>query len=86
MKNNFVHNYPQTSTKITLMNQNQAYSCFFVPETVSFYKLMTDDELDVWKHLSCIVEVDLENPEDLHNLHNDYPLPPERVKMGNVEN
>ena len=24
-------------------------------------------------------------PEDLHNLHNDYPLAPEHVKMGNVE-
>ena len=29
--------------------------------------------------------VDLEYPEDLHNLHNDYPLAPERVKMRNVE-
>ena len=27
----------------------------------------------------------LEYPKDLHNLHNDYPLAPERVKMGNVE-
>ena len=46
---------------------------------------MTDDELDDWKHLSCILEVDLEYPEDLHDLHNDYPLAPERVKFGNVE-
>ena len=34
---------------------------------------------------SCILEVDLEYPEDLHNLHNDYPLVPECVKIGNVE-
>ena len=46
---------------------------------------MTDDELDDWKHLSCILEIDLEYPEHLHNLHNDYPLAPERVKIGNVE-
>ena len=46
---------------------------------------MTDDELDDWKHLSCILEVDLDYPEDLHNLHNDYPLSLERVKIGNVE-
>ena len=24
-------------------------------------------------------------PEDLHDLHNDYPLAPERIKIGNVE-
>ena len=47
---------------------------------------MTDDELDDWKHLSCFREVDLEYPEDLHNLYNDYPLAPDGVKIGNIEN
>ena len=42
---------------------------------------MTGDKLDDWKHLSCILEVDLEYPEDLHDLHNDYPLAPEHVKL-----
>ena len=46
---------------------------------------MTDDELDDWEHLSCILEVDLEYPEQLHNLHNDYPLDSECAKIGNVE-
>ena len=46
---------------------------------------MTDNELDDWKHLSCFLEVDLEYPEDLHNLHNDYPLAPERIKIRSVE-
>ena len=32
------------------------------------FKLMTDDELDDWELLSCILEVDLEYPEELHNL------------------
>ena len=41
--------------------------------------------IDDWKHLSCILDVDLEYPEDLHNLHNDYPLATEIVKMGNAE-
>ena len=47
---------------------------------MSVLKWMTDDELDDWEHLSCILEVDVEYPEDLHNLHNDYHLAPERVK------
>ena len=32
-----------------------------------------------------MLEVDLNYQEDLHNLHNDYPLAPKRVKNGNVE-
>ena len=46
---------------------------------------MTDNELDDWKHLSCFLEVDLEHPEDLLGLHNDYPLAPERIKIRNVD-
>ena len=55
------------------------------PLTTSGFERMTDDEIDGWKHLRCIVDVDLEYPADLHNLHNDYPLALERVRMGNVE-
>ena len=46
---------------------------------------MTDNELGDWKHLSCFIEVDLKYPEDLHNLHNDYPLARERITIGNVD-
>ena len=48
-------------------------------KTTSGFKGMADDELDDWKHLSCILE------EHLHDLHNDYYVAPERVKIGNVE-
>ena len=48
----------------------------------SGFEWMTDDELDDWKHLSCFLEVDLEYPENFHDLHNDYPLAPERIKIG----
>ena len=51
----------------------------------SGFKWMTDDERDDWKNLSCILEVDLDYPKYLYNLHNDYLLAPERVKIGNVE-
>ena len=42
---------------------------------------MADNELDYWEHLSCILEVDLEYPEQLHNLHNDYPLLQNALKL-----
>ena len=51
----------------------------------SGFKWMTDDELDDWKHLSCILQVDIEYPEDLYDLPNDYPCASERVKIRNVE-
>ena len=31
------------------------------------------------------LDLDLEYPKELHDLHNDYPLAPERLKIGNVE-
>ena len=51
----------------------------------SGFKWMTDNELDDCKHLSCFHQVNLEYPEDLHSLHNDYALAPERIKIRNVE-
>ena len=44
MKNVFVHNKPEPSI-LMLLNENKAYSCFFVPETGSF---------DYWR-IFCII-------------------------------
>ena len=51
----------------------------------SGFKWMTDNELDDWKHLSCFLEVDFEYPDVLDDLHNDYPLAPEGIKIRNEE-
>ena len=71
---------------ISYLDVNALYSWMMLkPLPTSGFEWMTHDEIDDWKQLSCILDVDLEYPEDLHNLHNDCPLAPERVKMGNVE-
>ena len=49
------------------------------------FKWMNDNELLVWRKIPCILEVDLEYPKELHDLHNDYPLAPERINCGKVE-
>ena len=56
------------------------------------FKWLTDKEINnlfnnqvvqVWEKTPCILEVDLEYPENLHDLHNDYPFCPEKVKCEN---
>ena len=46
-------------------------------------KLYDNQELGIWNKTPCILEVDLQYPEKLHDLHNDYPLCPEGVKCKN---
>ena len=49
------------------------------------FKWMEEDERNKWKNYSCILEVDLEYPKSLHDLHNDYPLAPEQIEVNKVK-
>jgi len=46
---------------------------------------MDEAELETWRDICCMLEVDLEYPKILHVLHNDYPLAPEHIKIGTVD-
>ena len=71
---------------ISLLDENKLYGWAMPKQHPTCgFEWMTDDEIDDWKQLSCILKVDLEYPEHLHDLHNDYPLAPQIVKIGNVE-
>ena len=70
------------SKSISYLDANDLYGWAMSKQLpTSGFEWLTDDELDDWKHLSYILEVHLGYPEDLHNLHNDYPLTPERIKI-----
>jgi len=49
------------------------------------FKWMDEKELKDWRSFSCILEVELEYAEGLHNLHNDYQLAAERVTVNKVK-
>ena len=49
------------------------------------FKWMEKNELETWEKHSCILEVDLVYPKSLHDLHNDYPLAPERIRVNKVD-
>ena len=61
------------------------------PLPVSNFKWMTESRLENWREISsqegrgCILEVDLEYPKELHDLHNDYPVAPEMIVVNKVE-
>ena len=49
------------------------------------FKRMEVNELENWENYSCILEVDLEYPWSLHDLHNDYPLAPEHIEVNKID-
>ncbi len=49
------------------------------------FRWMNEDELKDWRSEPCILEVDLKYPEKLHDLHNEYPLAPEKLIINKVE-
>ena len=78
--------HAEESKFISYLDANNLYGWAMSKQLLaSGFKWMTDDELDDYKHLRCFLEVDLEYPEVLHDLHNDYPLAPERITIRNVE-
>ena len=86
--NKYMQSYDESkpSRYIQYLDANNLYGwamCKNLP--VRDFVWMTEEELNMWKNIPCILEVDLEYPEELHDLHNDYPLAPERLVINKVE-
>ena len=86
-------NKNKPSKYLMYLDANNLYGCAMSEKLPTHgFKKLTDKEIEnlfnnqvvqVWEKTPCILEVDLEYPENLHDLHNDYPFCPERVKCEN---
>ena len=74
------------STYIQYLDANNLYGwAMSKPLPTHGFKWMSESELDHWRSMPCILEVDLDYPESLHDEHNDYPLAPERMTIDKVD-
>ena len=79
-------NSNEPSTYIQYLDANNLYGwAMSKPLPTHDFKWMKDNELNVWEKTPCILEVDLEYPKELHDLHNDYPLAPEQIKVNKTK-
>ena len=76
-------NSNEPSKYIQYLDANNLYGwAMSKPLPTHGFKWMKDNELNVWEKTPCILEVDL---EELHDLHNDYPLAPEQIEVNKTK-
>ena len=79
-------NPSEPSKYITYLDTNNLYGwAMSKPLPTHGFKWMKVNELKTWEKHPCILEVDLEYPKSLHDLHSDYPLAPERIEVKKVD-
>ena len=77
-------NKSEPSKYVQYLDANNLYgTAMSMKLPINGFKWMTEKELPIWRKIPCILEVDLEYPKELHDLHNDYPLASERVMCKN---
>ena len=86
--NKYMENYDKNkeSKFITYLDANNLYGWAMSQALpIGNFKWMEEKELENWRNTrGCILEVDLEYPKELHDLHNEYPLAPENIVTGGV--
>ena len=82
------HKWDETkpSKYITYLDANNLYGYAMCKKLATHdFKWMTKEELENWRNYPSILDVDLEYPKELHDLHNEYPLAPERININGVD-
>ena len=81
-----LYNPSKESTYIQYLDANNLYGwAMSKPLPTHGFEWMNKSELENWRYIPCILEVDLDVPESLHDTHSDYPLAPERMILNKVE-
>ena len=93
---NEIYDPSKESTYIQYLDANNLYGwSMSKPLPTHGFEWMSESELTSlqdssasaanWESMPCILEVDLDYPEHLHDMHNDYPLAPERMAIDGVD-
>ena len=92
--NKFMKNFnPAKKSKfLVYLDANNLYGwAMSQPLPVGDFAWMRREELQNWERfvedeeVGCILEVDLEYSRELHDLHNDFPLAPEILELGDCK-
>ena len=76
----------ELSKYIAYLDANNLHSwAMSKPLPTHGFKWIKVSELETWELHSYILEVDLEYPRSLHDLHNDYPLAPEHIRVNKID-
>ena len=84
-------NKNKPSKYLMYLDENNLYGCGMSEKLPTHgFKWLTGGEIEkIYENrhnlnkMPCILEVDIEYPENLHDRHNDYPFCPEKVKCKN---
>ena len=76
----------EPSKYITYLDANNLYGwAMSEPLPTHGFQWMKPKELENWRNYSCILEIGLEYPKSLHDLHSDYPLAPDHLEINKIE-
>ena len=87
--NKYINNYnpEEPSNFLVYIDANNLYGWSMTQDLpINGFRWISNKEFDLAKlpeGKGLILEVDLEYPEDLHDMHNDFPLAPEKMKIRN---
>ena len=79
-------NPEKPSTFIPYLDANNLYGwAMCEPLPVGEFSWVDEKEFENWQNFPCILEVDLEYSQKLHDIHNDFPLAPDRIVVNGAE-